>query len=361
MKIAILNDTHIGYKNSSELFFDYQKKFFDEFFDYCDKNDIKTILHLGDIFDHRKHISVKALQFIRVHILDEIRNRSMHMHILPGNHDIVFKNTLQLCSMFEILHHYKDCVSIHMNPKLIDFDGTPIGVVPWITEDNQGDCVSFITTAQTTILCGHFEIAGFRYIANSNMQSSGFDRGLFKRYDMVLSGHYHTKSNHDNITYLGSQYQFNWSDVDDRKYFHVLDTSTRDLTPVENTSKLYTKYYYDDTDCESIDELLDESVHNSERIKGNYVRVIVTHKNDHFLFDKYVDALKEFDPFDLQIIENFDNVFSDNDEDQNLVIEDTSKLLSDFVDANVNTDLDKDILKQHLNTLYTEAAVYDSI
>ena len=49
MKIAVINDTHCGIRNSSEVFLDNSAKFWDEiFFPYCKKNNITQILHLGD-------------------------------------------------------------------------------------------------------------------------------------------------------------------------------------------------------------------------------------------------------------------------------------------------------------------------
>ena len=45
MKIAILNDTHAGARNSSEIFLDYFGRFYsDVFFPYCEKHGIKQIL-----------------------------------------------------------------------------------------------------------------------------------------------------------------------------------------------------------------------------------------------------------------------------------------------------------------------------
>jgi hypothetical protein len=49
--------------------------------------------------------------------------------------------------------------------------------------------------------------------------SDGMDHKLFSRFEMVISGHYHTKSQKDNIYYLGSQMEFFWSDAGDPKYF----------------------------------------------------------------------------------------------------------------------------------------------
>jgi hypothetical protein len=45
MKIALLNDTHVGVRNSSQIFIDFQKRFYEEiFFPYCKENDIKQFI-----------------------------------------------------------------------------------------------------------------------------------------------------------------------------------------------------------------------------------------------------------------------------------------------------------------------------
>jgi len=55
-KIAVLNDTHFGVRNASDIFIDYHRKFFrDFFFPYMKSNSITHILHLGDLYDSRKH------------------------------------------------------------------------------------------------------------------------------------------------------------------------------------------------------------------------------------------------------------------------------------------------------------------
>ena len=63
MKIAILNDTHNGIRNSSEIFLDNAEDFYKNiFFPECKKRGIKQILHLGDYYDHRKFVNFKALK-----------------------------------------------------------------------------------------------------------------------------------------------------------------------------------------------------------------------------------------------------------------------------------------------------------
>ena len=48
MKVAIINDTHCGIRNSSDIFIDNAEKFYsDVFFPYLLEHGIQHIVHLG--------------------------------------------------------------------------------------------------------------------------------------------------------------------------------------------------------------------------------------------------------------------------------------------------------------------------
>ena len=362
MKIALINDTHFGYKNSSSYFLSYQQSFFDNvFFPYCEKHGIKDILHLGDLFDTRKHVTIKALNFTRTKFFEELRRRGITMNVICGNHDVYYNNTNDLCTLVEVLQPYADCIRVHMKPAVLKYDGFPIAVVPWIAADNHNECMEFIRTAPASVIAGHFSIGGFKYIANSNIKSEGLSQSLFAKYDLVMSGHYHTKSSAGNVTYLGSQYQFNWSDVDDRKYFHVYDTSTRELTPVENKERLYVKFYYDDSTITKLSDLIQPDVHSSLTIKNNYVRIIVTKKRDYHLFDAFIERIKSFEPYDLSIAETYELATNQSGDVSTASLEDTTALIDDYVDKVLNTDLNKERIKKMLHQLHAEALMADSI
>jgi len=106
MKFAILNDTHSGARNNSEVFINYQDDFYTKvFFPYMEEHGIKHIVHLGDYYEHRKFVNFKALQANRKHFLEVLKDRGYTMDIIPGNHDVVYKNTNELCSLKELMGH----------------------------------------------------------------------------------------------------------------------------------------------------------------------------------------------------------------------------------------------------------------
>ena len=116
-KIAILNDTHTGIRNSSDVFLNNAEKFYtDVFFPYLMENGIRHIVHLGDYFDNRKHINFRALNRNRGHFLSVLREHGITMDIICGNHDTFYKDTNDLNSLKELLGHYMNEVNIIHKP-----------------------------------------------------------------------------------------------------------------------------------------------------------------------------------------------------------------------------------------------------
>jgi hypothetical protein len=141
--------------------------------------------------------------------------------------------------------------------------------------------------------------------------------------------------------------EFSWSDAHDNKYFHVLDTETRELTPVRNPHTLHARIRYDDTDNDYLDYQLDD-------IEDKFVKVVVMKKTNTFMFDQFIDRLQNKRLLELKIAENFDEFVGKNVDDTNITIDDTSELLYNYVDA-VDTDLDKARIKTEMAELMTEA------
>ena len=352
MRIAILNDTHAGVKNGADIFLDYSEKFYDEtFFPYLVEHGIKKIIHLGDYFEHRKYVNYKVLEHNYKTFVSKLYEHDMHMDIIPGNHDVYFKNTNNLNSLEQILSKYSDRIHIHMDPKVINYDGLDIGLVPWISKDNEEECMEFMRTASAPILMGHLELGGFRYMANANITSHGMGTEIFQRYEAVYSGHYHTKSTQENVTYLGTQFELTWSDAGDPKYFHVLDTDTRDILPGRNPAVLFQKIIYDGDDEPTLEQ---------ERIEGTYIKVVVSNKKDLFAFDQFMDKLYNLNPHEVRIIENFDELAGGSIDDDDVDTVDTPTLLNSYIDT-AKTNLNNDILKKMMNELYIEAQAYDNI
>ena len=170
---------------------------------------------------------------------------------------------------------------------------------------------------------------------------------IFSRFESVLTGHFHTKSSQGNVHYLGNQMEFTWSDCDDPKYFHILDTETREVTPVRNPITMFKKVIYDDTKT-------DYNKVDVSEFENKFIKLIVVSKSDLYMFDRFVDRLQSIETHELKIAETFEEYLGDSVEDDKVSLEDTGVLLDTYVDA-VDTELDKDHIKVELRKLYTEA------
>tara|TARA_B100001057_G_scaffold153949_2_gene154138 strand:- start:613 stop:1674 length:1062 start_codon:yes stop_codon:yes gene_type:complete len=347
MKIAILNDTHCGTRNSSDIFLDYQGRFYTEvFFPYCKEHNIKQILHLGDYYEHRKFVNFKALNTNRKHFLEPLKELGMSMDIIPGNHDVYYKNTNELCSLKELLGYFTSNVNICMKPTVLDYDGCKVAVLPWINKSNYEEYTKWAMQCNASILGAHLELKGFDMMPGMP-NPHGMNADVFSRFESVLSGHFHTKSSRDNVHYLGAQFEMTWADVDDPKYFHVLDTETREIEAIRNPITIFKKVVYDDTktDYDKVDV---------SRFAKQFIKLIVINKNDLYMFDKFIDRLQSIDTYELKIAESFDEYLGDSVNDEKISLEDTTELLDSYVEA-VDTDLDKEHIKVELRKLYTEA------
>ena len=351
MRFAILNDTHAGVRNSSDIFIKYQEDFYTKvFFPYLLENDIKHIVHLGDYYEHRRFINFKALSANRKHFLEKLRDYGITMDIIPGNHDTYYKNTNSLNSLKELLGHYMNEVTIVQDCRVLDYDGFKLGLVPWVCQENEEEVNEFLANCKADMIGGHFELAGFEVMKGMTM-TGGHSAQNLKRFELVVSGHYHTKSNQGNIHYLGSQMEFFWNDAGDNKYFHVFDTETRELTPVRNPITLYEKVLYDD-------ERTNYNEFDTSVFDGKFVKVVVINKTDSFTFDRFLDRIQNQQIHELKIQENMAGFLGENVDVGTVEVEDTTELLQTYVD-NTETLLDKGRLKKELVDLHREAETFE--
>lgn len=347
MKLAVLNDTHCGIRNSSQVFLDNAADFYHNvFFPECEKRGVTQIVHLGDYYDNRKYVNFKALNHNRKVFLNELRERGMSMDIIPGNHDTFYKNTNDLNSLKELLGHYMNEVNIVMEPTVMEYGSLRMALLPWICSDNYEKSMNFIRDCKADWLGGHLELNGFEMMRGVK-NTHGMDAKLFEKFELVMSGHYHTSSRQGNIWYLGSQMEFFWSDAHDPKHFHIIDTETREVEKIRNPYTLFHKIVYNDSET-------DYNSYDTAQLEKKFVKVVVVNKADTFTFDRFIDRIQNEDIYELKIAENFNEFVGSNVEDEGLEVDDTPKLMDDYIDG-VDTDLDKERIKMQMRDLMTQA------
>lgn len=349
--IAVITDTHFGIKNDAKYMLEYQQDFYKNiFFPYLIKNDIKTVYHLGDLFDRRKYINYVTLRQTKDMFLDMMKAYDIKMVIIPGNHDVYHKNTNTVNSLTELLGEY-DNIRVIEKPEVIeDINGTKFLFIPWINSDNYESTVKTISNSTADILCGHLELAGFEMYAGVKNEH-GMDASLFAKFKEVWSGHFHHKSENGNIKYLGAPMEFTFADCNDPRGFHIWDVTKKDLTFIQNSYKLYQKVYYNDETVESqkIYREADTSIYS-----GKVIKLFVVRKTMPALFEYFIEKLYDEDTINLSIHEDYSEFHEENNDLEEIKDQSTKELMEKYVDG-IETDMDSDRIKNILNNLYVEA------
>ena len=350
MKIALITDTHWGVRNDNIAFMDNSKRFLDAvFFPYLDANDVRTVVHLGDLVDRRKYINFNTATKLRIDFLDKLANRGLDVHMIAGNHDTYFKNTNSINALHELIVGKYSFKIYDQLPFEWDFDGTKVLMLPWICDDNREASLHAIRNTPAQIVMGHLELQGFEMFRGS-IVSHGDDPSLFDRFDTVMSGHYHHRSSRGNIHYLGSHAEFTWSDYNDPRGFHILDTETRELTFIENTYRMFKKVWYNDADATFLNSEIDYA-----QYKNCMLKVIIQEKTNLFWFDKFIENIESENPLDIQIVEDHLNLNLEEDSDIVNEAESTIDIFKKYISGFDEKTVNKEKLEKKIVELYNEA------
>jgi DNA repair exonuclease SbcCD nuclease subunit len=350
MKFAILGDTHFGMRGDSLDFHNYSQKFYEDFFKYLSDNGIHTIIQLGDLFDRRKFINFNSLHLCRKYFFDRLEEFDIDMITLLGNHDIAFKNTLEVNSSQLLLNDYEH-VRVIDSFSTIDptGDGVLVDIVPWICDENREEIFNQIKQSKSQICFGHFEVSGFE-MDRGSVCHDGIDRKSLSKYDMVITGHFHHRSDDGHIYYVGTPGEMTWADYNDPRGFHIFDLKTRELEFIQNPYRMFHKVIYDD----SKEDFEFWKKYDYGALKETYVKVVVLNKQNPYLFDTVLDNLYKSGASDISIVEDFSDNLVEIDQEIVDQAEDTMTILSHFIDnSQLNVETDK--LKTLMRELYVEA------
>ena len=341
MKIGIFTDSHYGAKKGSKHLHDYFELFYKNvFFPTLEEHEIKTVIHMGDVFDSRKSIDYQSLEWSKRVVFDPLKKYEVHM--LVGNHDCYFKDSNHVNSPELLLQDYSN-IKTYSSPTNTKIGGIDITLIPWICSDNYDETLKVIQKSNAKIAMGHLELRGFYVNKHLVMDDHGMDSTIFSKFEKVFSGHYHTRSDNGKIFYLGNPYEMYWSDVNDTRGFHIFDTETLIHTPVNNPYKLFYNIYYDDTPYQTFD---------ASKYSNKIVKVIVRKKSKPKSFEKFIDNLYKIGVQDLKIVENFE--IKENDDFVVEEEENTISVLNRYIDES-EFNFDKNVIKGIFENLYKQA------
>jgi len=348
MKIALLNDTHFGVRNDSPAFQKYQNDFYNNlFFPYLQENNIKTLIHLGDVVDRRKYINHNTAHNFKKVFWNKLDELDIDTHIIIGNHDTYYKNTNEINAMQNL--SISKNAKVYTSAEEVNFEGLDILFLPWICDDNYEDTLHTIDHSTSSIAMGHLEIKGFE-MHKGHVNEQGLEKSLFKRFEKVISGHFHKKSDDGHIYYCGTQYEMTWSDYNCPKGFHIFDTQTRELERVSNPKQIFKKIIYNDKETNY--NTFDITPYNE-----CFIKIFISNKTDSDMFDRFVERLhSEINLHEVNIIEDLSSDITATVKENILEQgEDTLTFLGNYIDQ-IDTELDKTKLKKFAKELYSEAS-----
>lgn len=343
-KILMISDIHFGVKNNSERYLEIIKDFFlKTLAKAIDTRNITDVRILGDLFDCRNHINVRTFNTVlEIFRWYESNQKNVHFKILLGNHDIYYKNRIDVNSL-EILRGFKNVTIIDDIVKET-INGKKIITFPWLVEESKTlhDFNAICAGDEKFDLClGHFEIKGFE-ISKGQFDDFGLEKGKFKNFKRVFTGHYHLRNTMNQISYLGCPYQITWGDYGDSKGIHIYDIDEGKTEFIENTdSPTFIKI--------TIQDVLDDST-LLERVKGNSIKIVIDKKYDEVDIVKSMTKIEGLAPIKLDVENEFIEEVDEND-DLDITMTDTLSFLSEYVK---NIKLEDNIEEKKLLSFLTE-------
>lgn len=343
MKICIITDTHLGARNNCFTFNDYFLRFYKEiFFPYLIENEIKVIIHAGDLGEFRKNVNTAILDSWNEHVFEPLSK--FKCYFIAGNHDLFYKqmSTVTLQSSLQLDKKY-GFELINASPRTITLDNRQIDLIPWITTNNRAEIEEFIKASTSPLLIAHLEASGAIISPGTLCQESQLETNLLTKYHKVISGHFHIRSLVNNIIYIGNPYQIVWSDYGYDKGFVILDTDDLSLTYINNPLTIFEK-------ITSLSNSCDFSSYSNKHIK-----LIINQDVKKSLVETFIIQLEKYKPLSISIQET-DITISPVEE--NIQSKDTIDYIKVFVDnlySNQQMRLDKNKLLNIITEIYQQA------
>jgi DNA repair exonuclease SbcCD nuclease subunit len=356
-KIALICDTHYGVRSDSPVFHDYFRRSMKEFLNHIEREKIKHVIHLGDLFDRRKYLSYLTSTVCRESFLNPLNEMKVSTHIIAGNHDQYYTNTYLVNSLDEVIGNRYKNIKTYNTPATVQIDGLDILLLPWINQANREETEQEIKKTKAEIIMGHLELSGFQMYKGVKSEH-GQEAKAYSKFDLVFSGHYHHKSSHGNIHYLGAFAEYTWADYNDPRGFTIFDTKTREFEFIQNPISIYKMISYDDVSTPDIIEKINQTDYSE--YKDTYVKVLSVKRENTYAFDLFIDKLYKAGPVDISVVED-STTFVDNHEDDFVdEAQDTSTILSNYIKG-LTLPVNNDKMITIMRSIYNDALAMEHV
>ena len=324
MKSIIVTDTHLGIKNNSKFWLDLIYNLFVEVVDRCVREGIDSVIFMGDFFHNRKTLNVLSIN--RAHDICSLFCRdNVTLYLIRGNHDQYFNNQSDPHS----LKQFEEYSYVNVINDVYKFDDKHY-LVPW------GSDISDIPDNIT--IFGHFEINNVIMNASGrHMDNAKYKISDFKRFNIVYSGHFHTPSKNNNITYIGSAFAMDFNDVDSKRGYYIYDDGDMEFIEYTDAPKF--------VKIKSNDDIVDDV------IKDNFIELTFVEDYGNVKNDKLIQDVTNMKPEKLFVKYNID--MSDDelvmDEGEEFSIDNNRDVFLGYIDQ--VKDIPKNINKKMLKSV----------
>ena len=358
--MILLGDLHLGVKKFDREICRRQVEYLKRIIDKATEDD-STIFQLGDIFDNRTSVDIYFLTQVRG-LFDYLVKKKVILYTLLGNHDIFWKNSRETSLVQQFADLYPKNFIVYKEREVFTYGDKRIYIVPWITKDEK---LRASELKGIDACFGHFEINGFEVVKGHTDDKSSLTEAFFKKADCVVySGHYHIRQLREYIKYLGTPFQLNWNDFNERKGYYTLSKDL-ELEFFENSDEdfiRHIKILYDDSSSnpiliqgfrKDIYGDLETLKENLEKLRDQNIKFFVNKSSDQ-KYEDYLYILKEnninFEFLNNQkISELIETSYIDED---SISIKPSRELITDYLKSN-NPEL-MDIYLELLEEIKTQ-------
>ncbi len=362
--IPFITDTHFGSKSFNKTVFESMMTFFEEqFFPWCLKNDVKNVIHCGDLVHNRNMIDIWINQQIKSRFFRFFQDNNINLHVLVGNHDLYYKSSMEVNYLVENTREFSN-IKVYNEQEKIQIGKYTFLMIPWVINNTNFE---FKDTAD--ICCGHFETIGFKMTSNM-YADDGFQARHFDDFKLTFSGHFHIKSSKKNIHYIGTQYPITWNDYNETKGFYVLGDDYKTKYIENKVNPKFVKIYYSELD--NVQSISVSGLNKSNKIvdvnkalkiaNENYCKLIIKNVEHQNLMDSFYQSLVNVsrDAYRIEIIDSNEIIESfDVSEIEEQIQEetDTETTVSSYISGmTFEADIDKKYLIDMFQELYKESS-----
>lgn len=293
-KIAVIGDSHFGVRQGDPDFLEFQIQWMVKVIKDAYNMGIRTVVQVGDMMDVRKQLDVRVGNAITDRILPLLDQYKMELIVITGNHNIFYRDNNAINNLWFMKHHPRvRIITEHEYDPVLG-----IQFLGWINKNNLEAQMQVVSHTQAKYLFAHLELTDFPMMKGV-VAVHGQSATLFKKFDKVVTGHYHTISEIGNVHYTGSPYHLTWADFPDgtNRGWFVFDTDNGSMELIKNTEdqSLFAVHNYDPNHKYEEADLA--------KYAGKIVRYVVKDKGATRNYSKFLELLRNVKTIEYNIID----------------------------------------------------------